>query len=210
MNKEKKKKILNIIKSSAFCNGFLIFCSIVGCGISLGNYSGVNGLNILNVLGFPIAFAVGMNGLIFIPMICDKKLADLEEYPINNKMVSEKVEEKEPQLEIVKKTSSSKEVNNTIDNILLVNSHIGVKMELLPEWQEYLENTFIDENGIKLVQEIIYYLMLINTLPLEKVIPLVKDREDILDLLIHFSVNGEYLAKALNRETKEIKREKTI
>ena len=110
----------------------------------------------------------------------------------------------------IKEAKTNEQLINTINNIILANPNIGVKLELLPEWQEYLENTFVDESGIKIVQELIYYLMLLNTLPLERVIPLLKDKEELLDLLIHFSNNGEYLAKMLNREIKDIKREMTI
>ena len=205
MNKEKQKKILKFIKSSTFCNGFLILCSLIGTGISLQE-----GFNVLNVLGFPIAFTIGVNGLIFIPMICDKKLAELEEPIVENNVYEEKDKSQDISLEVVKKTKTNEQLINTINNILLANPNIGVKLELLPEWQEYLENTFVDESGIKIVQELIYYLMLLNTLPLERVIPLLKDKEELLDLLIHFSNNGEYLAKMLNREIKDIKREMTI
>ena len=210
MNKEKQKKILNFIKSSTFCNGFLILCSLIGAGISLTEFNATFGLDVINILGFPIAFTIGVNGLIFIPMICERKLAELEETKTEKIDNPETSKSNDIQLEIVKKTNSSEQLINTIDNILLANPSIGVKIDLLPEWQEYLENTFIDASGIKLVQELIYYLMLLNTLPLEKVVPLLKEREDILDLLIHFSNNGEYLAKELNREIKDIKRERTI
>ena len=204
MNREKQKKLLEFIKSNTFCNGFLIFCSLIGAGISLDE-----GINMINLLGFPIAFTVGMNGLIFIPMICDKKIAELEKKDLKE-ISKEEVEEKTPELEIVKRTNNSQDLINIIDNILLANSNIGVKMELLPEWQEYLEDTFLDPKGIKIIQELIYYLMLLNSLPIEKFIPLLKGKEDLLDLLIHFSNNGKYLAKALNKEVKEMKREKTI
>ena len=205
MSKEKQSKILKFIKSNAFCNGFLILCSLIGARISLGEE-----INILNIVGFPIAFTIGVNGLIFIPMVCDKKLMKLEENKIQNISEKEINDSKNINLEIVKKTNSSEELINTIDNILLANPNIGIKIDLLPEWQEYLENTFIDANGIKFIQELIYYLILLNTLPIEKVVSLLKEREDVLDLLIHFSNNGEYLAKELNREIKDIKRERTI
>ncbi len=206
MNKEKQKKILKFMKSNLFCNSFLILCSIIGTAISLKV-----GVNPLNILGFPIAFTIGINGLIFIPMICDKKLAELENSTVNEIKIEEMNQVNDVKIEVMKRTNnSSEELINIIDNILLVNSSIGVKLDLLPEWQEYLENTFIGENGIKFVQELIYYLMLLNALPLERFIPLIKDREDILDLLIHFSNNGDELAKELKKEVKDMKRERII
>ena len=202
MDKEKQKKILKFIKSNVFCNGFLILCSLIGIGISLQGE-----INAHSLLGFPIAFTIGINGLIFIPMICDKKLMDLEDNKLNKEEITEN---RDIQLEITKKTNNNKELINIMDNIMLASPYIGIKLELLPEWQEYLENTFLDPKGIKIIQELIYYLMLIDKLSLEEVLSLVKEREDLLDILIHFSKKGEDLAKILNKEVKDIKRERTI
>lgn len=210
MNNEKKKKLLEFIKSNTFCNGLLISCSLIGAGISISNFNALQEINLINTLAFPLAFTVGVNGLVFIPMACDKKLREIEDNEIKTVNNDVKNNSEDIPLQIVKRTSSSKELIDTIDNILLANPHIGVKLELLPEWQEYLENTFLDPKGIKFIQELIYYLMLLNTMPVERIIPLLKDREDILDLLIHFSNNGDNLAIALNREIKDIKRERTI
>ena len=202
MDKEKQKKILKFIKSNVFCNGFLILSSLIGIGISLQGE-----INAHSLLGFPIAFTIGINGLIFIPMICDKKLMDLEDNKLNKEEIAEN---RDIQLEITKKTNNNKELINIMDNIMLASPYIGIKLELLPEWQEYLENTFLDPKGIKIIQELIYYLMLIDKLSLEEVLSLVKEREDLLDILIHFSKKGEDLAKILNKEVKDIKRERTI
>ena len=205
MDKEKQKKILKFMKSNLFCNSFLIFCSLIGTTISLKD-----GVNTLNLWGFPIAFTIGINGLIFIPMACDKKLSKLEKSIVND-IKEEENKINDIKIDTIKKTNNNDEkVINIINNILLVNSSIGVKIELLSEWQEYLKNTLITENGIKLVQELIYYLILINNLSIEKVIPLTKNKENILDLLIHFSNNGYNLAKALNRKVTDIKRERII
>ena len=115
MNKEKQKRILKFIKSSTFCNGFLILCSLIGTGISLqGEFNG------LNVLGFPIAFMIGINGLIFIPMVCDKKLAELENSTINEIKTEEMNQVNDVKIEVMKRTNnSSEELINIIDNILL-------------------------------------------------------------------------------------------
>ena len=105
MNKEKQKKILNFIKSSTFCNGFLILCSLIGAGISLTEFNATSGLDVINILGFPIAFTIGVNGLIFIPMICERKLAELEEIKTEKIDNPETSKSNDIQLEIVKKTS---------------------------------------------------------------------------------------------------------
>ena len=112
MNKEKQKKILKFMKSNAFCNSFLILCSIIGTAISLKA-----GVNPLNILGFPIAFTIGVNGLIFIPMVCDKKLAELDRSMVNEIKIEEMNQVNNVKIEVMKRTNNSSEEYLTLRKI---------------------------------------------------------------------------------------------
>ena len=200
--------------------------SIALIGFTLTKNNGIKSIItylLLGVIGLPV-FAGGATfvGYMLITSIlqtyCEEKLTKIKN--LEKESRENKLEEinKELTKEIVLSKNgndldkdNSQEIEYYLGSIILYCMENNlIRKEVFTEWQNYLKNTLIDKESINFIDDLIKKLELLNTSDLSSYLEVLKQDNDMLDLLIYFSRNGDRLAQLLNREIPELKKERVL
>ena len=129
-----------------------------------------------------------------------KEDKDLEFY---NSQIQSLIDELEEKKDVKEEIDFSKSIAAFLEN----SKQYGlIKEEVFSEWQDYLNNTVVDQVGEDFVKILMIKLLLLEKTSLKNSLPELKRNEDMIDLLIYFGKKGDSLAKALNRTNTDVKK----
>lgn len=194
------QKIIDLLESTKFSVGLGMGSVLLTILASFIPYLSIGDFTFFSVVGRPLLLGGLGISTIFLSI------------PVS-KYYQRKYQEIASKLNKIKKRNNSK--NKKRSNYIKEEKKINKKAEIFInssklfnfinpelelEWEQYLNNTIIDDASINFVKSLFYYLNLLNSKEdIAEIISIFEEQKvnsEIIDLLIHFSIKGDILNDA--------------